>query len=547
MGKKFNYVLLILIICAIIISVISNFYFQRNSFLSTDNEQHFYDMRKAYDDKYIPHTGARLVTSGLLVDDSIPRVPGAGFYSKFLLLFNLSGANYYIARIIDVSLYLLVLFIFLIWLYFRFGFISAAIMTSFIAVNCILFEATTSFTNPNSVVMFSFLFCMFFVEYLRDTKYSKIFAALLFPVLAIMGQFHFAVYYGIVPTLLVYLIIKRNYSKKYFKYLALGVFISFLLYLPYLIVEIQNGFDNSLKMINLSKGYTVPFYKRFPQIYAQIIYPTFTLNKFDVKTAFTYWGVFSPIVIIAIIISHVIVIASFVYSIIFLCKKDLFKGQRFKNDSLLKEALFFYFLYIPVAILCPMILKGKGGGYVYHFSIYALSFFTILLFANYLYYQKNKLFMFLVIFMFIHILAVPWHYYKQTYKYSLVGKKQRLAYDVVKNMAKDANGEYYKLYSRDIFNYAQNLFLTKKENSSSDSDYKIEYLITENTNSSLYRYNDDDRAKEREPDRALTLYYWYSLVNRPNVEDTTSDFMLDNNSLLIYTNELFNLYRKDIK
>ena len=155
--------------------------------------------------------------------------------------------------------------------------------------------------------------------------------------------------------------------------------------------------------------------------------------------------------------------------------------------------------------------------------------------------------MFLVIFMFIHILAVPWHYYKQTYKFSLVGKKQRLTYEVVKNMAKDANGEPYKLYSRDIFNYAQNLFLTDKENSSSVSNYKIEYLITENTNSALYRYNDDDRAKEREPDRALTLYYWYSLVNRPNVEDNTSNFIVDNNSLLVYTNEFFNLYRKDIK
>ena len=547
MEKSIKNKLLILIIASVVISIIANFYFQRNSFLSTDNEQHFYDMRKAYDNKYIPHTGARLVTNGLLVDDNAVKVPGAGFYSKFLLLFNLGGANYYTARIIDVSLYLLILFIFLIWLYFRFGFISAAIMTSFMAVNCILFEATTSFTNPNSVVMFSFLFCMFFVEYLRDTKYSKIFAALLFPVLAIMGQFHFAVYYGVVPTLLVYLIIKRDYSKKYFKYLALGVFISFLLYLPYLVVEIQNGFNNSLKMINLSKGYTVPFYKRFPQIYAQIIYPTFTLNKFDVKTALTYWGWASPIVIIAIIISHVIVIASFVYSIIFLCKKDLFKGQRFQNDTILKEILFFYFLYIPVAILCPMILKGKGGGYVYHFSIYALSFFTILLFVNYLYYQKNKLFMFLVIFMFIHVLAVPWHYYKQTYKYSLVGKKQRLTYDVVKNMAKDAKGEPYKLYSRDIFNYAQNLFLTEKENSSSVSNYKIEYLITENTNSALYRYNDDDRAKEREPDRALTLYYWYSFVNRPNVDDNTSEFIVDNNSLLVYTNEFFNLYRKDIK
>ena len=538
MVKNSKIIFLSLIVISIIISIVSNFYFQRNSFLSNDNEQHFYDMRMAYDNKYIPHIGARLVTSGLLVDD-IARVPGAGFYSKFLLLFNLSGENYYIARIIDVSIYLLVLFIFLIWIYFRFGFISGVIMTSFMAVNCILFEATTSFTNPNPVVMFSFIFCMFFAEYLRDGKYSKIFAALLFPVLAIMGQFHFAVYYGVVPTLLVYLVIKRNYSKKYFKYLALGVFISFLLYLPYLIVEIQNGFNNSLKMINLSKSYTVPFYKRFPQIYAQIIFPTFTLNKFDVKTVLTYWGVFSPIMIIVIIISHVIVIASFVYSIIFLRNKNLSKDY-----PILKEILFFYFLYIPVAILCPMILKGKGGGYVYHFSMYALSFFTILLFVNYLYNKKSKLFMFLIIFMFIHILAVPWHYYKQNYDFSLVGKKQRLSYDIVKNMAKDANGEPFTLYSRNIFNYAMNLFLTKKENTYTNQNYKIEYLITENTNSNLYA-KDDNNIKII-PHHNLSVYYWYSTPNKPNFEDNSSEFIFDDNCKLIYTNELFSLYKKEL-
>ena len=108
MVKNSKIIFLSLIVISIIISIVSNFYFQRNSFLSNDNEQHFYDMRMAYDNKYIPHTGARLVTSGLLVDD-IARVPGAGFYSKFLLLFNLSGENYYIARIIDVSIYLLVI------------------------------------------------------------------------------------------------------------------------------------------------------------------------------------------------------------------------------------------------------------------------------------------------------------------------------------------------------------------------------------------------------------------------------------------------------
>ena len=113
-------------------------------------------------------------------------------------------------------------------------------------------------------------------------------------------------------------------------------------------------------------------------------------------------------------------------------------------------------------------------------------------------------------------------------------------------MAKDANGEPYKLYSRDIFNYAQNLFLTEKENSSSVSNYKIEYLITENTNSALYRYNDDDRAKEKEPDRALTLYYWYSTANRQNFDDNSGQFVFDSNSVLIYTNELFNLYRNKL-
>ena len=104
---KFKFLLLILIILSIIISLMCNYYFQRNAFLSNDNEQHFYDMKMAHENKYIPHIGARLVTSGLLVDD-IARVPGAGFYSKFLLLFNLSGENYYIARIIYVSIYLLV-------------------------------------------------------------------------------------------------------------------------------------------------------------------------------------------------------------------------------------------------------------------------------------------------------------------------------------------------------------------------------------------------------------------------------------------------------
>ena len=425
-------------IFSIILSVLSSFYFQKYAFLSNDNEQHFYDMRMGYDNKIIPHTGARLVTSGKIIDENAVRVPGAGFYARFISLYSIANGNYYTARILDVALYLIVLFIFLIWIYFRFGLMALSVLTAFISVNCIFFEAVTSFTNPNPVVMFSFLFVIFFTEYLRDEKYSKIFASLLFPILAIMGQFHFAVYYGIVPTLVVYLIVKFNYSKKYLSYLALGIFISFLLYLPYLIVEIQNGFENSLRMVNLSKEYTVPFYKRFPQIYAQIIFPTFTLNKFDIKTILNFWGLPSPLMIIVILLSHIIIIASFIISFIcIILKKNIFEKTKFKNYNIIKELLFFYFLYIPVAIVCPMVLKGKGGGYVYHFSMFAMSFFTILLFANYLFYKKPKLFNCFIIFLFIHMFAVSWHYYKQTYQSSLIGKKQRLTYDIVKHIGMD--------------------------------------------------------------------------------------------------------------
>lgn len=550
MNKNLNKILIVLLSLSIIISVFSSFYFQKDAFLSNDNEQHFYDMRRGYDTKIIPHTGARLVTSGKIIDENAVRVPGAGFYARFISLYSLSNGNYYTARILDVSLYLIILFIFLIWIYFRFGLMAFSILAAFIGVNCVFFEAVTSFTNPNPVVSFSFLFVIFFAEYLRDCKYSKVFAALLFPILAIMGQFHFAVYYGIVPTLIIYLIIRFNYSKKYFAYLFLGVFISFLLYLPYLIVEIQNGFENSLRMINLSKEYTVPFYKRFPQISAQIVFTTFTLNKFDVKTILNFWGIVSPLMIIIIAVSYIIAASSFIVS--FICiilkkdiNKDIFKEVKFKNDKLLKELLFFYFLYIPIAIICPMVLKGKGGGYVYHFSMFAMSFFTILLFANYLYYKKPKLFNYFIIFMFIHIFAVSWHYYKQNYKFSLIGKKQRLTYDIVKHIGLNANGESFKLYSRDIFDYAAWLFLNEKENTISEN-HNIEYLIIENTNSVLYRFNDDDRIKEREPHKALTLYYWYSPVNKPNTKDTSGDFDL-NNSILIYTNELFGVYKKELK
>ena len=73
-----------------------------------------------------------------------------------------------------------------------------------------------------------------------------------FPCLALMGQAHFAVYYGIVPTVIAYLILRYKITLKNIKYILIGIFLSLLTYLPYLIAEIKNGFLNTNKMLNFS-------------------------------------------------------------------------------------------------------------------------------------------------------------------------------------------------------------------------------------------------------------------------------------------------------
>ncbi|MEI0557496.1 hypothetical protein [Brachyspira intermedia] len=74
----------------------------------------------------------------------------------------------------------------------------------------------------------------------------------IFPILAIIAQGHFASFFSVIPTMILYLILNYKNTVKYIKYWILGVFLSFLEYLPYLISEFNNGFYNTKLM--LSKG-----------------------------------------------------------------------------------------------------------------------------------------------------------------------------------------------------------------------------------------------------------------------------------------------------
>ena len=274
MNKHLNIISIALIIFSIICSIyIQNYAFNKRAIL-IDQVQHFYDMKKWLESGKLPTTGARFIASQVINEElTIPRVPGGIYYIFYTLFYKLGGENLSNARFINLIFSLFILSIFLIWFYKKFGLFLTSIVTTLLLCNPYIIMALTNFWNPNITLLFSFLFFIFLFEYINNEnqKVKKISASLIFPTLAIMSQGHFTVFFSMIPTLIIYLIIRFNNTKKYLTYFFLSVFISFLLYLPYLISEIQNGFNNLHLALNIRENLNkLPF----PQVYALVIFPT---------------------------------------------------------------------------------------------------------------------------------------------------------------------------------------------------------------------------------------------------------------------------------
>ena len=171
-----------------------------------------------------------------------------------------------------------IIFIFIFWIYKKLGFFIPVIAYVFIFFNGYTLKATTDFWNPSLVLILSFILYILLYEYISEDndKNKKLSAIFLFPILAIMGQSHFATFFSMTPTLIIYLIIRFKNTKKYLLYWALGIFISFLLYLPYLITEIQNNFNNMNLILNTRDSLNKFL---FPQIYAKDKKTNFRLSQ----------------------------------------------------------------------------------------------------------------------------------------------------------------------------------------------------------------------------------------------------------------------------
>ena len=381
--KLINIFSLILISFSIIFSVFISFYAIDKRFIGKDQESHFYDMKQYYKNKEFPTMGARFISTDSITS---PKVPGGAYYILYTFFYKIANENLFIAKIINLIFNFIIIYIFLFWFYKKFGIFISSIMSAIFLLNPYLIMSITDFWNPNITSIFSLFLFIFLYEYIGgdNENIKKISAVLIFPVLAIMAQGHFVVFFSMIPTLIVYLIIRFSKTKKYILFWIIGVFISFLLYLPYLIHEIKTDFTNLRYAMNMREGLSsIPF----PQVYFILLFPTNEMSAiFGTRIgSFIHFWFTKPVYfygLIFLIISVLFSLFVFIKSLIFLILNKAKINNNKENSKVrtLKEIIFILILFIPITIISFIVFKSKAGTFHYLYSAYSISFAPMILF-----------------------------------------------------------------------------------------------------------------------------------------------------------------------
>ncbi|WP_300367519.1 hypothetical protein [Brachyspira sp.] len=434
--NKYTIIPITLLLFSIIVNFFLDLYIIPNRYISIDQVQHFYDMKKWYESGKLPTTSSRFIASKIIDEEyTTPRVPGGAYYIFYTIFYKLSGENLLIARTLNLIFNLTILYIFIFWIYKRFGLFITGFISPLILCNGYVVLSSTDFWNPSLSLIFSFLLFIFLFEYIddyneNDTRKNivRISSILIFPILAIIAQGHFFAFFSIIPTVIVYLIIRYKRTFKYIMYWILGVFISFLEYLPYLRSEIQSNFSN-LKMAFLVKDGFTKF--PLPQIHSIAIFPTNEISFFygsKFASIVNFWFNLYPIGILGVLFLIITLILSFV-SIIrglhFLFNKK-YKAVS-NNERILIEMLIIFFMLIPLTILLNL-FSGQFAKIHYMYTFFALSYVPILL----LLVQKTDIIKFnnkwfylssILIFVNIFVLALQLYTYIKYYEKDLSEKE----------------------------------------------------------------------------------------------------------------------------
>ncbi|MEI0446784.1 hypothetical protein R4J03_06955 [Brachyspira intermedia] len=451
-GKTTLYISIFLLIISISLTIFTRIYsFPKAGTDFIDFLTHFYDMKRYYDNNSMPAVGARF-QMGPLTEEVAPRVPGGFFYLHYLTCYKLANENIELARVFNFITMFFPSLIFLLWVYKRFGISIMSILSVLTLFNIYFVYTNNIFYNPNITLSLSFLLIPLLGEYIIGDK-PYIPAMMFFPLLALMGQAHFAVYYGIVPTIIVYLIIRYKYTIKNIKALAIGVFLAFLSYLPYLVSEIKNGFYNTNKMLTFSANSDLRRVFPFPQVHSLLMFPTnefsvmYSANNFaKIMNFYLNNNPFFVFTLAVLIISILVIFTAFLYSVITFFKYKRYKYDIETNDKILiltKELMLIFLLYFPVTIVVTFLGRGIAGQFRYHFGAFALSFVPMLyLLYNLKINLKYKYINYLSIFYIFSAVAMTFNIvifyknYQEPYRW-------KSYIETVQNIANDAGGKEF--------------------------------------------------------------------------------------------------------
>ena len=476
------YIYIIIIFISVISALFIHIYAFNRTAIYIDPIYHLYDIKQYYETNTIPVVGNRLMNPEYVTDNtSYARIPGGFYYILYLLCYSLSGASIAGARIIYIILCAIILILFLFWIYKRFSLYLCAVLSALILTNGYVMFSSNDFWNPNIPLMLSFILLIIFSEYVSNNneKLAFISAMLIFPIEALMAQGHIAVFFSIVPTTILYLIIRYKRTLKYIKAHLLGVFIAFLTYLPYLVSEIKNGFLNTNLMINMQ---STSSFKGLPQVYSILIFPTNEMSVlYGTNSTPTNYFWFNEntffVGMIFLAITAIISLVAFIYSIIFLFKSR--KIELKTSASIIeKEGFIFYLLFIPATCFTFFIFKSAPGTFRYLYGVFAFSFITIIILFNELLKNKNKLLMISIIFLTLNSINMGFLHLTRYYNLFEAPYTEKKFRNILTAVSKDAQGRAFKIipYDEHYFDNMQLAYFPNLEWNRDDNS-KLTYFI----------------------------------------------------------------------
>ncbi|WP_300754671.1 hypothetical protein [uncultured Brachyspira sp.] len=408
--------LIILSIAAVIIGIVLRFYIYNKTIIGKpprlDEQYQFYQTEKHIKEKRFPVSGVFLNTPETYDNEENARVPGGYFYLVYIVKYLIGGQTYEGARLVNLITSILVSIIFFVWIYKRFSLTTFSIMLILMSVNVYFINAGNNIYNPHNPLILSFIFLPVLYEYLYNDK-KFIYAVLLFPILALSAQCHFSNFFSIIPSLIVFLIIRwKKDTRKNIIPLAIGVFISFLTYLPYLIYQFQNHFESLSKILGRKSELSSHYVIQPPQIYSILLFTTneggskYVNGLKDIINSYFGKNPLYTFTFIFYVLSFIFALIALIYAYKhFFTKKMLTDNDRKTNS--LKELLFFYMVYIISTIAFYMICGIAGGGRPHYFySSFTLGFVPIIYFIENIRYTKPKYINYICIYALLNMIAI---------------------------------------------------------------------------------------------------------------------------------------------